>query len=282
MDSSRLRGVLLAVGSLAAFFFLLAVARVPVVSSQAKAMANGDVVLHPAILKLLYGGDSFLAANVETARILTSGRLTDQESLGFFVRLHEGVSRLNPCHEDAYYMASAFLSSGGAVRPALDTLGRAAKCRFWDEWAAFMLGLNQHFFAHDPAAAVVSIREAALRAADPKVANHFNVLAINIQARQFDDAKAALRYLAQEKSRARDPALKEALEKRIGRLQGLVNLRQAQADYESRSKVALIDPADLLRTGVLKEFPVDPLGIGYEFSNGRFELKQFVLEGQRK
>lgn len=282
MESLRLRGVLLAVALVAAALFLVSVARVPVVSPQAKAMANGDVVLHPAILELLYGGDSFLAANVETARILTSGRLTDQDSLGFFVRLHEGISRLNPCHEDAYYMASAFLSSGGAVKPALDTLENAAKCRFWDEWAEFMLGLNQHFFAHDPAAAVASIREAARRASEPKVANYFNVLAINIQARQFDDAKTALRYLIQEKSRARDPALKEALDKRIGRLQGLVKLRQAQADYESRSKAGLNDPMELLRSGILKAFPVDPLGIGYEFSNGRFELKQFVLERQQK
>lgn len=282
MAARRMHASLLAMGLCAAILFLLSAMQAPALSRRGGVPPNGDVVFHPALLELLYGGDAFLAANVEMARILTSGRVQEQESLGFFVRMHEGVSRLNPCHEDGYYIASAFLSSGGAVKPALKTLERAAKCRFWDEWTPFLLGVNQYFYARDPLAAVDSFKEGARRAPTAKVAKQFNTIAIATMAAQFDDVGVAIKYLVQEKEQAKDEALKAALAKRIVRLEGLAALRKAQADYESRFRKTLADPKDLLLSGTLKEFPADPLGIGYEFNEGRFELKQIVLNGQGK
>lgn len=237
---------------------------------------NGDVVLHPALLLMLYGGDPFLAANVEAVRVTTSGRLEDQKSLGFFVRLHGSVARLNPCHEDNYYITSAFLPWGGAVAVADDIIEKAGRCRFWDPWPMFMFGFNRYFFARDSETAIAALKEASSRSKG-KEAAFFNTLSVSFRVATFDDTGAAKGYLAAEVARTKDPAFRHSLERRIKRIEGLSVLREAQAAYQKQFGRALGEPKELLTSGILKEFPKDPLGLGYDFRNGRFELKQVQM-----
>lgn len=242
---------------------------------------HNDVAMPPAMLSLMYAGDRFLAANIEFVRISSSGRLADNRNLDFFSNLHANVASLNPCHEDNYYMASAFLPWGGANETALAILTQAVRCRFWDPWAAFMLGFNQLFFAHDVGGATRSMKEAALRAHGEE-ATFFSALAVTVQASEYDDLGAALAYLRSERERAEDFSLKKSLDRRIGRLEGLAMLREAQRNYEKKFGRPLTHPQELLTSGFLTKFPEDPLGIGYEYRGQIFELRQLVPASQRK
>lgn len=269
--SLRLRwpfGLLAALG-----VFVLSVSHLP--SGPQKALlTEGEVVLPPAVQWVIYGGDPYLAANMESARVLVSEGLDSQENLDFFVRLYRAIADLNSCHEDGMYLAAAFLPSGGAVKPAMEILDREARCRFWDPWASFHFGANLFFFAHDPGAAVTALQAAADRSRGDSNERFFQSVAIAVKARSFDDVGAAIQYLKAEQKRTHDQGLKLGLEKRIGRLQGLAVLRDAQKRFEERYRHRLDDPAALIQTGVIKGFPMDPLGLGYEFVDGRFELKE--------
>lgn len=265
----------------AAAVFIVAGKQLPADPRARAGGANNDIVLPPALLSMAYLGDAYLAANAEFVRITSSGRLADDTSIDFFARLHANVSRLNPCHEDNYYIASAFLSWGGATETTLSVLNQASRCRAWDPWPAFMLGFNQFFFVRDTAAAAESMREAARRASG-KEATFFGTLAITLQAADFDDLGAALAYLRSEQSQTRDALLKEALARRVGRLEGLLALREAQQTFERKYGRPLRDPGDLLSSGLMAAYPKDPLGVGYEFRGGRFELRQAIKGPQRK
>lgn len=262
--------------------FSFSVSRLPEMRSRS-AVPEGGVVLPPALQRIIYGGDSYLAANIESARILLSGEPDREEYLDFFARLYRTIATLNPCHEDSIYLAAAFLPSGGAVDAATEVLNRAVQCRFWDPWAFFFQGFHLYFFVHDYTLAVGSIQRAAELTRDPATARMFRGIAISLKARSFDDTGAAIQYLKTEEKRASDQALKRALEKRIGRLQGLALLRDAQKRFEQRYGRAPDDPADLVKAGILKQLPVDPLGIGYEFVDKRFELKEIgiAIRGKR-
>ena len=251
------------------------------VLEQRRGEGDNDVAMPPAMLSLMYVGDRFLAANIEFVRVTSSGRLADNGNLDFFSNLHSNVASLNPCHEDNYYIASAFLPWGGANEAALAILTQAAQCRFWDPWAAFMLGFNQLFFAHDVGSATRSMKDAALRAHGAE-ATFFSTLAVTVQASKFDDLGAALAYLRSERERAGDSSLKKSLDRRIGRLEGLAILRGAQRSYEKKYGRPLSHPQELLTSGLLTKFPDDPLGIGYEYRGQVFELRQLVPASQRK
>lgn len=252
--------------------FWLAVAHLP--GGKPQAPSDSELVLPPAMQLVVNFGDPYLAANVEVFRGLTSDRLAEEESLGFYVRLHRSITQLNSCHEDGFYMASAFLAPGGAVGPALDILNRGARCRYWDGWATFHLGINYFFFARDSAAAALAVEDAARRAVNTKNEAFFKGVSVAFKARTFDDVASAIEYLRAERKLAKDDSLRLALDKRIGRLQGLALLRDAQRRFEQRFGRPLREPAELLRSGDLKAFPIDPLGIGYRLVDGRFELQE--------
>jgi len=68
------------------------------------------------------------------------------------------------------------------------------------------------------------------------------------------------------------------LDKRVVRLQGLVDLREAQRRYEA-DLGPLADLQQLIGQGVIAELPTDPLRLGYELRNGRIELKELKIAG---
>lgn len=251
-------------------FFLTTQALRPYVTQQS---AAPTLVAIPApVLLMLYGGDRYLAASIESARLLTEADLSaDPLARRYFTNLHGNIALLNPCHEDNYYVANAILGWGGGEHEAFDILERASDCRYWDEWPPFYYGFNQYFFQRNYLAAADYMNKAATRSADNRLL--FKRLGILMRAKTLSGTSAAIRYLEQEQKTAREEKLKISLGKRIDRLKGLAILEDAQARYEQQLGHRLLDPHELLRKGYLAKVPEDPLKLGYLFVDGRFALR---------
>ncbi|MBS1198869.1 MAG: hypothetical protein H6R18_2654 [Proteobacteria bacterium] len=240
-----------------------------------------DRVVIPAQLQLLLaGGDRFLAANMENIRALASPSDSPEaaaDNMLFVVRARGAVAKLNPCHEDNYYLANALMTWGGAFREGNEVLVAAAQCRFWDEIPPFLYGFNLYFFQGNVSGAVKALDDAA----DRSLVNSapFRKLAIMIKAGSFQDDSLALSYLEGERDHAKDVKLRGMLDKRVARMRGLITLKNAQTSYEKRYNKPLTDPKMLLETGILKELPSDPLKIGYEFHEGRFRMREVKIAG---
>ncbi len=239
--------------------------------------AGGRVVISAPLQLLMYAGDRFLGANLETTRVASSGVASGEADAVYLIRAHRVVAQLNPCHEDNYYLGNALLSWGGAESEGSDLLRRATACRHWDELPPFFYGVNQYFFRRDVEEARHALEIAASRSRDNAAA--LRKFSIMIAVGEIQDVGMALTYLRNETEQASDPQLKTMLEKRVRRLEGLVALREAQRLYESRFSRPLTDPYALLNSGILDAFPSDPLGIGYEFLDGGFRLRELKIMG---
>ena len=102
-------------------------------------------------------------------------------------------------------------------------------------------------------------------------------LYISIGSEKFDDRELALAYLEQERDQAANAELKNALQRNIGRLQGLVLLDKAQAEFERKFNRPLANPKELIEHGIISAFPTDPLRIGYEFRDNAFHYRQLRI-----
>jgi hypothetical protein len=240
-------------------------------------VVEGRVVIAAPVLLVLFGGDRFLAANLETMRLAATGVDWGQADTGYLIRAQQVVAELNPCHEDNYYLANGLLTWGGAEREGSEVLRRASACRFWDEYPPFFYGFNKFFFERDMDASALYLEEAASRATAN--AAGFRKFAIMLKAEQIEDEQLALEFLQSEHDHASDPKLKAMLAKRVQRLQGLVTLRQAQRRFESLTGQPLAAPEQLIEHGLLAAFPEDPLKLGYEFIDGRIVLKKLKVAG---
>ena len=210
------------------------------------------------------------------------GAVDDLAAASFRIRSHKVVALLNPCHEDNYYVANAMLSWGGAPADGFEVLRRATECRVWDEFPPFFYGFNQWFFNRDAAEARRALELSAQRTHDAQQAASIRRVGIMIEAGVYPDDRAALAFLRQEHGQAGDEKLREMLEKRIVRLQGLIALREAQARYEALTGKALVQPQALLQEGILDAFPQDPLRLGYEFVDGHFRLREIRIPGMER
>lgn len=259
-------------GISAILFWLAVYKQTPEVTQSIERPAN--VAIAAPIQVLLYGGDRFLAANVESMRTAAANTIVDAKN--YRLQAHLVVSQLNPCHEDNYWFGNASLSWGGAEQQGFDLLSNAMHCRFWDEWPAFFYGFNQNFFLHNVDEARDALELAAQRSADNAPA--FRTFSTMLAAGEINNAHMALKMLKNERDKAKDSKLREMLDKRVERMKGLLVLRDAQAEYEKRFKKGLTRPQELLESGILKNFPVDPLGIGYEFKEQTFHLKKMKIK----
>lgn len=239
-------------------------------------VVEGRVVIVAPVLLALFGGDRYLAANLETMRLAATGVDAGQADTGYLVRAQLEVAELNPCHEDNYYLANGLLTWGGADRESTEVLRRAMQCRFWDELPAFFYGFNQAFFNKDIAEASHALELAAQRATGN--AAGFRKLAIMLQVGTFADEELALNFLIRQRDGTGDPKLRGMLDKRVGRLQGLVELRDAQRRFEAEHG-PLRTLEQLVEQGLLAALPDDPLRLGYELRDGRIILKKMKIAG---
>lgn len=254
----------------------------PPVNIAPQTLAERVVIAAPLQL-LLFGGDRFLAANIESVRsIATADEMGEavESNLSFAIRTRKEVARLNPCHEDNYYLSNALLTWGGAVKEGNEILLRASECRGWDEFPAFFHGFNLFYFLHDIPGARIWLEKAAERS--PENAASLRKLAIMLTAGEIKDDDTALAYLKNERSKTSDAKLQQMLDRRIGRLEGLMLLRNAKNAYEARFNKSLGNPDALIESGVLRAFPSDPMRIGYEFRNGQFYLREVKVAGAER
>ncbi len=238
---------------------------------------SADRVVIPApLLVVLHGGDRFLAADLEAMRLSATGMDDRGVDTGYLVRAQREVARLNPCHEDNYYLANGLLTWGGAVDEGNEVLRAAVECRFWDEFPPFFYGINLSFFQRDNEEAARVLEIGAQRSTHNAAA--MQRLAVMLRAEQFADERLALNYLTQQRDSATDAKLRDMLDKRVIRLQGLIYLREAQRRYEI-DQGPLTDLQQLIHQGIIAELPTDPLRLGYELRNGRIELKKLKIAG---
>lgn len=237
---------------------------------------EGRVVITAPVLLVLFGGDRFLAANLETMRLAATGVDSGRADTGYLVRAQQEVADLNPCHEDNYYLANGLLTWGGADRESTEVLRQAMQCRFWDELPAFFYGFNQAFFNKNIPEASRALELAARRATGN--AAGFRKLAVMLQAETFADEQLALNYLTQQRDAASDPKLRVMLDKRVVRLQGLAALREAQRRFEAKNG-SLVRLEQLVESGLLSILPDDPLRLGYELRAGKIILKKMKIAG---
>lgn len=235
------------------------------------------VVISAPVLTTLYGGDRFLAADLEALRLAATGVENGQADAHYLIRAHKVASELNPCHEDNLYLANALLTWGGAVNEGSEILQRATECRRWDHVPPFLYGFNQYFFNRDIETAQQALEIAATRSERDAAA--LRKLAIMIEVEQVEDEKIALDLLRRERNRARGAQLFAMLDKRVKRLEGLLLLRDAQRTYEQRTGTLLQEPGELIAMGILEQFPQDPMKWGYEFKDGRFVLRKIKVAG---
>jgi hypothetical protein len=237
-----------------------------------------DHVVIPATIQVaMYGGDRYLASNIEMIRAAALGAGIHENDMHYLVRTHLVVAQLNPCHEDNYYLGNALLSWGGAVHEGAELLRRATECRFWDEYPPFFSAITHYFFDKDITEAQRNLEIAARRATGNAAA--YRKLAVMIGAEELDDDQLALDYLRQQRDHAADPKLRQMLDKRVIRLEGLILLREAQQRYVQLSGRALESPEQLLTSGLLESLPPDPLRLGYTFENGEFTLRNIKIMG---
>lgn len=235
-----------------------------------------SVVIPAPIQTVIYGGDRFLGANIESARAASANNVFDARESTYRIRARKLVAQLNPCHEDNYWIGNAALSWGGAVDDGLELLHSAMQCRYWDEWPAFFYGFNQYFFKKDIDAASNAIEIAAQRSKES--AASFRKFSIMLMAGEIDDTRSALAMIERERDQANDPKLREMLDDRVKRLSGLIQLQDAQTAYETKFRQPLEDPKQLISSGMLDAFPVDPLGLGYEFKDQMFHLSELTIQ----
>ena len=237
------------------------------------------VVISAPILLALHGGDRFLAANLETMRLSATGMDERGVDTSYLIRAQREVARLNACHEDNYYLANGLLTWGGAVAEGNRVLEAALECRFWDYVPPFFYGINLAFFQRDNAEAARVLELSAQRSSENAAA--LRKLAIMLQAKNFADERLALNYLIQQRDTTSDPKLRDMLDKRVARLQGLLTLREAQRRYEA-SQGPLQTLQQLVEKGLLDSLPVDPLRLGYELRDGRIVLKKLKIAGMEE
>ena len=93
--------------------------------SKVKQKSLVDVVVSAPVQIPLYFGDRFLAANFTAFRaIISNAEHTTRE---YQQRSHLTASKLNPCHEDNYWIGSVSLSWGGAMSQGFDVLRNATE-----------------------------------------------------------------------------------------------------------------------------------------------------------
>jgi hypothetical protein len=239
----------------------------------------GRIVIAPSVLLSLYGGDRYLASNMEVIRVAATGVDQGRVDTGYLVRAQIVAADLNPCNEDNYYLANGLLAWGGADDDAGVVLQKAMSCRFWDPVPAFFYGFNRAFFHKDISGAEQALELAAKRSSDN--AFSFRKLAIMLRAESIADENLALDFLINQRDAAGDAKLRDVLDKRVVRLKGLVTLRDAQREFEAEYG-SLSSLEQLVESNILQFLPEDPLKLGYEMRDGRVSLKRLKIAGMEE
>jgi hypothetical protein len=221
------------------------------------------VAIPPHIQVFMAGGDRYLAANIAAIRaaVVGTGHLSDDTIIALG-NVQRDAARLNPKHEDNYYIANAVLPWRGNVDAAQFALEAAARSRRDDLLPAFFHAFNSQHFSGKYLEAGKELIDAAQRSHSLDERRSLEAIATRWIERHDDDVEAAayLDKLAQETT---DAAFKDYIHQRKAKLAGLMLLRRAVKEYNQRVGRPPEQATDLLKAGVLAQLPIDPFGIGY-------------------
>ncbi len=212
---------------------------------------------------LLAGGDRHLAANMADIRVLVADtfRMKPAEFLTQ-AQLQMDVSRLNPAHEDNYYIAAAILSEPELVPAAQYVLRRAADARPHDWSPLFYYGFNLYQFDRNPAAAAAALLEGVPRTKDVQEQWALQELAAKWIERGYRTADAA-RLVGQMANSAPPGGFRRYLKMREERLLQLERLKRLAQEYRQATGRPLASIEDLLAAKLIDRLPADPLGMGF-------------------
>lgn len=220
------------------------------------------VAVPPAIQSLLVVGDRFLAANLGFLRVvILSVEDLDAAGVETMAAVQTDVAKLNPCHEDNYYLAQAFLPWLGAGKANYEVQRRAVDCRTWDFLPPFFTAFDLMYFDKRFDESGRFFRLAADRSPPDMRETLLNTSAKFYE--KADDPALAIAIIEGIAKDSRDPGLKRFLDKRVERLQGLLALRKAADAYVRDQSSPPPSLEALVGHHYLERLPVDPLGAGY-------------------
>jgi hypothetical protein len=216
----------------------------------------------PAIVQIVMaGGDRYLAANIAVFRALVVGvGKLDNKSYEILAKVQTDAARMNPAHEDNYYISQAILPWAGEVKADLFIQEAATKSRTWDFFPAFFLGFDRYYFLRDPIEGAKSVEIAAQRTPE----NHQSLTHMAARwSEKGDDPREAIKLVTAMMEGTRDKELKKNLQSRITRLTGLATLRDAAKQFQQNNSRPIASLDELIKQGLISELPQDPLGDGY-------------------
>lgn len=218
----------------------------------------------PLVFQILTAaGDRYLAANLAGFRILVSEayRMGPAE-LALQAQLQKDVSRLNPAHEDNYYIAAAILSVPEVIPVAQYILRRAADARPQDWQPLFYYGFNRYYFEKDPVAGAQALLEAVPRMRDEGESWTMQNLAARWVERGYGAADAA-RIVGGMADNANPGRFKRYLNHRAQRLRDLATLKDAAARFRVAHGRSLKNLDELVTMKIIERIPEDPFRRGY-------------------
>lgn len=232
-----------------------------------------DVAIAPPVQVMLAAGDRYLAANLNATRVTVLNVLgLDKQDYQILARIHRDIAFLQPCQEDNYYLAQAFLPWIGEIAAADEVLSAAATCRQWDVMPGFYLAFNAFYFHKD------NRRAGQLYADTASRGNAQQRDQLLYMASKFfekgDNLGIAANVIRGLKSSAVNPQLRLFLEARALRVERLSTLREAAAAFLQRHGRTVKELQELVATGMLEKLPEDPLGKGFTVdSDGVIQLR---------
>lgn len=229
----------------------------------------------------LTGGDRFAAANIGVFRALVAAS-ENQDDAGLAVQaaIQRDVAQLNPGHEDNYYLAAASLTGTALHEAGQEVLHRAIDARPFDFVPPFFYGVHRMHYDANPLEGAKWMQVAALRAKSETDRIGLEKTAVRWIQKGQDPAMAAAVLDAMAKE-ARNSNLRQYIGKRAQQARGLAELVAASGRYEAQKgrKPAALE--DLLKAGLLRQLPEDPLGVGYELgADGKPAIRHKKPAGQ--
>lgn len=224
------------------------------------------VVLSPPVQVALSLGDRYLAAELLAVRMLVVDVIgMPQEQRALLAQIHRNIAFLNPCHEDNYYIAQAFLAEFGFVKVQDEILGAAQECRSWDFMVPFWRAFTAAHYSRDFIRAGDYYVESAKRTSGDQ--REQMLYFASLQYAKQDDAKFTARVFSGLRDSSSNPKVKEYLQIRVVRMERLAMLQDAAKLYLQKMSKKPSRVEDLLTAGLVAAIPEDPLGKGYQITN---------------
>ena len=221
-----------------------------------------NVAISPTVQIPLAGGDPFLAANLAVFRAtMVSVQDLNPADYPILAKVQDDASRLNPSQEDNYYIAQGILPWVGEYQTAMNILKRATTARNNDFLPPYMLGFDYMYFEGKFEESGRYYRIAADRVGEKNRDALLNNAAKFME--KGEDPANAIQFIEGLIKSTRNRGLQQFLQARIVRLERLIVLREAADRYKKKFNRPPSDLNELIKSGILKDLPADPLGVGY-------------------